>query len=126
MDRRRYLLCHLALGCLLAGGYALNRFLLAPHAAGLFGAFLRGHLGDLLAGAMILAISAVLMELGRLPRLSLSVGLVILAGACVVWEVLAPLWKPTAVFDWWDMVCYLAGGGGYALFRLAIRKTRQG
>ncbi len=124
MDRRRYLLCHLALCCLLAGGHALNRFLLAPHAAGPLGAFLRGHLSDLLAGTMILAISAVLMELGQLPRLSLPVGLVILGGACVVWEVLAPLWKPSAVFDWWDMVCYLAGGGGYGLFRWLIRKSR--
>lgn len=107
-------------------GVCTEPLFLAPHTAGLIGAFLRGHLGDLLAGTMILAISAALMELGRLPRLSLPVGLVILGGACVVWEVLAPLWKPNAVFDWWDMVCYLARGGGYAVFRLWIRKSRQG
>lgn len=117
MERRAYFSAHLALLAAICALYALNRFCLAPHSAGLLRVFLAGHFADLLAGAMALAVAAVLMELGRLPRLSLPVGVAVLAAASLLWEGLAPLVKPSAVFDWWDVACYFAGGGLYALFR---------
>ena len=47
------------------------------------------------------------------------------AAACVllcalVWEVLAPLWKPEAVGDPWDLLAYQAGG----LVWLAVRRVK--
>jgi len=122
MGRRAYLSAHLALLAAVCALYVLNRFCWAPHSAGRLSIFLTGYFSDLLAGAAALAIAAALMELGRLPRLSPPVAVAVLGAASFIWEVLAPLWKPSAVFDWWDIACYFAGGGLYALFRLAAAR----
>lgn len=93
-----------------AGGfYLLNRLWLARVVQGW--PVLRCYANDLWAGAAILAWTDLLLDWGRLPRLGRpgqTVPLLLLCG--LVWEVLAPLWKPGAVFDPWDFLAYQLGG----------------
>lgn len=100
-----------------AGGfYLLNRLWLAPALPGR--TFLRCYANDLWAGAAILAWTDLLLGWGRLPRLDRlrqTVPLLLVCG--LVWEVLAPLWKPGAVFDPWDFAAYQAGGFLYSAAR---------
>ena len=52
-----------------------------------------------------------LLGLGRLGRVrswKQTVPFVLLCA--LVWELAAPMFKPGAVFDWWDFVAYQAGG----------------
>ena len=93
-----------------AGGfYLLNRFRLARALPDW--TFLRCYANDLCAGAAILAWTDLLLGWGRLPRLNRLRQTVPLLLACgLVWEVLAPLWKPGAVFDPWDFLAYQLGG----------------
>ena len=95
-----------------AGGfYLLNRLWLAGTAGGPLGWFLTCYANDLWAGAAILAWTDCLLLWGRLPPLKKwrwNALLLVLCG--LVWEVLTPAWKPTAVFDWWDLLAYQAGG----------------
>lgn len=93
-----------------AGGfYLLNRLWLARALPGR--TFLRCYANDLWAGAAILAWTDLLLGWGRLPRLNRLRQTVPLLLACgLVWEVLAPLWKPGAVFDPWDFLAYQLGG----------------
>ncbi len=95
-----------------AGGfYLLNRLWLARAVRGWPGWFLRCYANDLWAGAAILAWADLLLGWGRLPRLSRPGQVLPLLLACgLVWEVLAPLWKPGAVFDPWDFLAYQLGG----------------
>lgn len=93
-----------------AGGfYLLNRLWLARALPGW--TFLRCYANDLWAGAAILAWTDLLLGWGRLPRLNRLRQTVPLLLACgLIWEVLAPLWKPGAVFDPWDFLAYQLGG----------------
>lgn len=51
----------------------------------------------------------VLIAAGRPPLRRWWPMALILLGAGVVWECAAPLWKPGAVFDWWDFAAYQGG-----------------
>ena len=95
-----------------AGGFYLaNRLWLSPAAGGWLGWFLTCYANDLFAGAAIAAWADLLLRLGRLPPIRSWRQTVPLLLACgFVWEVLAPLWKPGAVFDPWDFAAYQAGG----------------
>lgn len=108
MSRRRFDLV-LLLG---AGGfYLLNRLWLKQIASGIGGQFLSCYANDIFAGAAIVAWTDLLLRLGRLPPVrswKMTVPLLLACG--FVWEVLAPLWKPGAVFDPWDFAAYQAGG----------------
>lgn len=95
-----------------AGGfYLLNRLWLAQIIQGRPGWFLRCYANDLWAGAAILAWTDLLLDWGGLPSLNRLRHTVPLLLACgLAWEVLAPLWKPGAVFDPWDFLAYQLGG----------------
>lgn len=97
--------------------YLLNRSLLVPVTGGAVGWFLSCYANDLFAGAAIVAWLDLLLRLGRLPPLRSWPWLALFVLACgLVWEVLAPLWKPSAVFDPWDLLAYQAGGALWLCF----------
>ena len=72
----------------------------------------------MLAGAVLPAWTALLLRAARRPSLPPLAVLILTLAAGGVWEGLAPLWKPGAVFDPLDFAAYLAG----ALFFLALEK----
>ena len=95
-----------------AGGfYLLNRLWLRPTLGGPAGWFLACYANDIFAGAAIVAWTDLLLRWGRLPPVRSWRQTALLLLACgLVWEVLAPVWKPRAVFDPWDFAAYQAGG----------------
>ena len=108
------------LAVLLAAGvfYLGNRLWLSQVTGGWPGWFLRCYANDLFAGAAITAWADLLLRRGRLPPIrswQQTVPLLLVCG--FVWEVLAPLWKPGAVFDPWDFAAYQAGGFLYSAAR---------
>ena len=71
---------------------------------------------DLFAGLAIVAWADFLLGLGRFPPIRSWKQTVPLLLACgLVWEVLAPLWKPGAILDPWDFLAYQIGGGLWLL-----------
>jgi len=100
---------------LCAGLYGAGR-LLGPVLPGGAGWFVRCYFSDVLAGVVLPAVTCLLlMAAGRPPLRRWYAVALLLLGAGLVWECLAPLWKPGAVFDWWDFAAYQLGG---LLFRL--------
>lgn len=96
--------------------YVTNKLALQSAAQGWLRWFLVCYANDIWAGLAILAWVNLLLDLGRLPPLrSWWLSALLLLGCGLVWEVLAPLWKPGAVCDPWDMLAYLAGGAVYRL-----------
>lgn len=115
---------HLTLLLLAGGFYLLNRLVLQPITSGWLHWFLVCYANDLFAGLAMVAWTDLLLELGRLPPIRSwrqTVPLLFLCG--LVWEVLAPMWKPGAVFDPWDFLAYQAGGILWLL--LARRVSNQ-
>ena len=91
--------------------YLVNRLWLSHIAGGWPGWFLSCYANDLFAGAAMTAWADLLLRLGGLPPIRSWRRTVPLLLACgLVWEVLAPLWKPGAVFDPWDFLAYQLGG----------------
>ena len=72
--------------------------------------FLAGYFGDILAGALLLAWTELLLTMaGRRPPGVLPTVLFLLACG-VFWELFSPLLRPGAVADPLDLAAYLAGG----------------
>ena len=91
--------------------YSVNRLWLSGAADGWAGWFLTCYANDICAGAAILAWLDLLLSLGGRPPLrTLGAAILFLFACGLVWEVLAPLWKPGAVFDPWDLMAYQVGG----------------
>ena len=78
-----------------AAEYCLNWLWLRDVASGWVRTFLVCYANDIFAGAFMLA------------------WLNLLLGCGLVWEVAAPVWKPEAVFDLWDLAAYQVGGLAY-------------
>lgn len=97
---------------LAAGGfYLVNRLWLSRAVGGPAGWFLSCYANDIFAGAAIVAWTDLLLRWGRLPPVRSWRQTALLLLVCgLVWEVLAPVWKPGAVFDPWDFAAYQAGG----------------
>lgn len=107
---------------ILSGGlYCLNRLWLRDITAGALQWFLRCYFSDILAGLILPAIvSLLLLAFHRSPLRRWWPAALLLLGAGLVWECLAPLWKQGAVFDWWDFTAYQLGGLLYFLFQVCI------
>ena len=91
--------------------YLTNRLWLSQTAGGPVGWFLTCYANDIFAGAAITAWADLLLRRGGLTPIRSWKQTVPLLLACgLVWEGLAPLWKPGAVFDPWDFAAYQAGG----------------
>lgn len=91
--------------------YLVNRLWLGHMFGGWPGWFLSCYANDIFAGAAITAWADLLLRWGRLTPIRSWRQTVPLLLACgLVWEVLAPLWKPGAVFDPRDFLAYQAGG----------------
>lgn len=105
---------------LLAAGafYLTNRLWLSQAAGGWPGWFLTCYANDVFAGAALIAWADLLLRWGGLTPIRSWKQTVPLLLACgLVWEVLAPVWKPGAVFDPWDFAAYQAGGLLYSAAR---------
>lgn len=99
------------------GLYWISRLWLAEAAGGGLQWFLRCYFGDILAGLILPSITNILLLLaGRSLLRRWWPTALLLLGAGLVWECLAPLWKPGAVFDWWDFAAYQLGGVLYHIF----------
>lgn len=100
--------------CILAvcgGLYWLNRLVLLSVTSGWLRRFLACWFHDVLVGPVLLSLTSLLLIAVKRPPLRRWCPMaLILLGAGVVWECFAPLWKPGAVFDWWDFAAYQAGG----------------
>lgn len=59
---------------------------------------------------MLLCVTWMLLGWKKLPPLSAPVGLLVVFLAGLFWEYGAPLYKPTAVADPWDLLAYTVGG----------------
>ena len=108
--------------CLGAGlFYLLNVHVLRGSVGGAPGWFLACYANDVVAGLAICAWLDLLLSLGRLPPVgSWRAAAPFLLLCALVWEVLAPLWKPEAVEDPWDLLAYQAGG----LVWLTVRRVK--
>lgn len=108
--------------CLGAGlFYLLNVHVLRGSVGGAPGWFLACYANDVFAGMAICAWLDLLLSLGRLPPVaSWKATVPFLLLCALVWEVLAPQWKPEAVGDPWDLLAYQAGG----LVWLAVRRVK--
>lgn len=120
---RRYLRYQLGAVAAAALLYLMNRLLLLPHAGGAALRFLQWYFADILAGAMILGlVNLLLLALRRDWRLDAPAKIgpfLLLCG--FAWEVPPLLYKAGAVFDWYDFLAYLIGGGLYYLLGRALR-----
>lgn len=114
---RRYLWFQLGAILGAVGLYLLGRLLFLPHASGAAARYFGWYHSDILAGAMILGITNLLLPLAqrgwRLDR-AWSIGLFLLVCG-LAWECLPLFYKAGAVFDWYDLLAYFIGGGGYYL-----------
>ena len=91
--------------------YLLNCGFLRDNLGGWPGWFFTCYANDIFAGLAITAWLDLLLSLGRLPPVrSWKVTVPFLLYCGLVWEFLAPLWKPGAVADPWDLLAYQAGG----------------
>ena len=115
MIRRRYLVS----GAVIAGLYALNRFLLIP----LTGSrLLAWHGADFLAGGLMLCLVNGLLELsGRPPLGRFLPATLFLLGCGLFWEFVTPLYLARSVSDPWDVLAVWLGG----LCMLAILRQKQ-
>ena len=77
--------------------------------------FLVGHLNDCMASFGMLAYSNFLLEKEGKEIKSLKNEIIFCMVIGAVWEYFAPVIKPTAVFDYYDMLCYIFGGICYWL-----------
>lgn len=115
MIRRRYLVS----GAVIAGLYALNRFLLIP----LTGSrLLAWHGADFLAGGLMLCLVNGLLEYsGRPPlrRFLPVTGFLLICG--LFWEYVTPLYLARSVSDPRDVLAVWLGG----LCMLAILRQKQ-
>ena len=115
--RRRFFLD--AGACAGAGSfYLLNRLLLSSVSQGWARWFLTCYANDVFAGLAVTAWLDLLLGWGRLGAVrSWRQSVPFLLRCALVWEVLAPLWKPGATADPWDLLAYQAGGLVYLLLR---------
>lgn len=101
--------------------YPVNRLWLSRAVGGPAGWFLTCYANDVFAGAVIVAWTDLLLRWGRFPPVRSWRQTVPLLLACgLVWEALAPLVRPAAVFDPWDFLAYQAGGALWLLGRFLI------
>ena len=89
--------------------YFLNNLLLKSHATGWLQYFMICHFNDLICPLFFFGYCNLLLitadkEIKKLPW-------ILLLGLCsgLVWEFLAPVFKPSAVTDLVDLLCYLLG-----------------
>ena len=102
---------------LCAALYWLVRLWLRHVTTGAVQWFLVCYFSDILAGLVLPAVTGILLLLsGRTALCKWPPIALLLLAAGLVWECLAPLWKPGAVFDWWDFTAYQLGGLLYWLF----------
>lgn len=106
--------------------YLLNRLWLKTAVSGSLRWFLTCYFNDILAGIVLLAITSILLlAAGRPPLKKWAHSALLLLAAGLVWECLAPFWKPGAVFDWWDFAAYQAGGLLYFLLSNCICRRKN-
>ncbi len=111
--------------------YFANRFCIKPAVAGFDKTsavryFFICYFNDLICPLFFFSYANILLisvhrEMTRLP-------LILLISFCtsLVWEFVAPLFKPSATNDPFDMVCYIAGGFVYWLIlRLSIKRQED-
>lgn len=108
------------------GLYWLCRLWLRDVAAGLLQWFLICYFSDILAGLVLPSIAGLVLFAAKRPAIQRwrHIALLLL-GAGLVWEWLAPLWKPGAVFDWWDFAAYQLGGLLYFLICNCILRRKN-
>lgn len=115
--------------CILAacgGLYWLNRLVLLSVTSGWLRRFLVCWFHDVLVGLVLPAFTSLLLIAAKRPPLRRWWPMaLILLGAGVVWECFAPLWKPGAVFDWWDFAAYQVGGLLYLLTAGGTARQKQ-
>ena len=104
-----------------AGLYWICRLWLRYVTTGALQWFLVCYFSDILAGLVLPSIVGLILFAAKLPPIGKwrHIALILL-GAGLVWECLAPLWKPGAVFDWWDFLAYQLGGLLYYFFNNCI------
>ena len=87
--------------------YGLNRFCLVPLTGSLL---LAWHGADALAGAWMLCLLVLLLELSGRPPLRLVPAWGYLLGCGLFWEYVTPLYLPRSVSDPWDILAVWLGG----------------
>ena len=108
------------------GLYWLNRLWLTGVTSDGLRWFLICYFSDLLAGLILPTVASIFLLLaGRPPLRKWWPAALLLLGAGLVWECLAPLWKPGAVFDWWDFAAYQLGGLLYHLVQNCIHRRKN-
>ncbi len=106
--------------------YWLNRLWLTEITSASLQWFFQCYFNDILAGLVLPSITSILLLLAGRPALQHRWPIaLLLLGAGLVWECLAPLWKSGAVFDWWDFVAYQLGGLLYYCFCNCIHRRKN-
>lgn len=111
----------------LCGGlYWFNRLWLTGVTSGVLQWFLICYFNDILAGLVLPAVASILLLLAGRPALRRWwPTALLLLGAGLIWECIAPLWKEGAVFDWWDFAAYQLGGLLYLIFCNCIHRQKN-
>lgn len=108
------------------GLYWLNRLWLSEITGGGLHWFLTCYFSDILAGLVLPAVVGLILLAAKWPAIrSWWPTALLMLGAGLVWECLAPLWKPGAVFDWWDFAAYQLGGLLYFLISNCILRRKN-
>lgn len=99
--------------------YALNRFCLIPLSDGIVHRILSGYAADFLAGALMLCILNILLELtGRRPLSRYGLCTLFLIACGLFWEYITPLYLARSVSDPWDIfACWLGGSVLYQYWK---------
>lgn len=95
---------------LVSGMYLLNHFVLKKSLWGIAWLFCVCYLNDLMCPLLFFAYAnLLLLTVGKELK---GCAKILAASFCagMVWEFLAPVVKPSAVTDFWDLVCYMTGG----------------
>ncbi len=90
--------------------YLANNLCFKKITTGNFHTFMNGYFNDLICPFFLLSYANILLLCvgNELRKLHWILLFMFVAGC--IWEFAAPLFKPTAVTDIWDLVCYICGG----------------
>lgn len=102
--------------------YLLNNTVLKTHTAGLAQFFFQCYFNDLICPLLFFSYANILLLM--VDKELSDIRGIFLTGLCagIVWEYLAPFWKPTAIVDPGDFACYLLGSIIYWVILKGVRK----
>lgn len=106
--------------------YLLNNFIFKKISTGLTHYFLICYFNDLICPLAFLAYVNIMLAFVQKQLAKIYQILIFCFGCGLVWEFIAPLFKKNSVTDFYDLLCYCAGGMlYYAIKQLFLKKRKS-